>query len=82
MNITPLRAMVLVDLEDAPAEGGILELVKFDRQPSCYARVRAVGPEVRDARVGARVIVSRLQGIEVAGSVLLPESAVLAMAPA
>lgn len=81
MRITPLRNMVLVRLEDTQERvaGGVV-LVELAKQPSMYATVEAVGPEVRDAQVGARVIVSRLQGIEVLGRVLLPEGAILATA--
>lgn len=78
MTITPLRDLVLVELEDAPASSGAIQVVRLDTQPSMYARVIAVGPECREARAGVRCIVSRLQGIEVDGRVLLPESAVLA----
>ena len=78
MNIIPLRNFVLVELsdEDAPSASG-LTLVKLERDPSTQAVVLAIGPEVRDTRVGQRVIVSRLQGINVDGRVLLAESAVL-----
>lgn len=80
MRITPLRNMVLVTLDETSerrTESG-LALVELAKQPSMYATVEAVGPEVREARVGARVVVSRLQGIEVLGRVLLPEGAILA----
>lgn len=81
MKVTPLRAFVLVVLEHTTERtAGTLVLPQFAQQPSVFARVRAIGPDVRDVRVGARVIVSRLQGIEIADGVLLPESAVLAQA--
>ena len=80
--ITPLRDWVLVELvDDAPVAFGI-QLIRLDRPVSTYATVLAIGEDVRDVEVGARVVISRLQGIEIAGGALLiPESAVLAREP-
>ena len=79
MKISPLRNLVLVTLDATPERSvGSLVLVELERQPSTWGTVNAVGPEVRDVEVGARYVVSRLQGIEVDGRVLLPELAVLA----
>ena len=82
MTITPLRAQVLVELEPALESevGARLVVVRQHVQPSVWARVIAVGPEVREVRAGDRIVVSRLQGIQVGGNVLLPEAAVLAHA--
>lgn len=80
----PQRDWLLVALEDEapPANGGLVAVVRLARPASTYARVVAVGPEVRDVRVGAKVVISRLQGIEIGdGQLLLPESAVLALEP-
>lgn len=84
MTVTPLRSQVLVELEsatEAPAAAGLV-VVRAHVQPSVWARVVAVGPEVREVCVGERVVVSRLQGVQVGAAVLLPESAVLAHADA
>jgi co-chaperonin GroES (HSP10) len=80
MNIAPLRNMILVKLEDAPepARASGIVVARLEREPSCHAVVLAIGPDVRETRVGAHVVVSRLQGIEIAGQVMLQESAVLA----
>lgn len=78
MTITPLRDLVLVELDDAPAQSGAIQVVHLSKQPSVYAHILAVGPECREARVGTQCIVSRLQGIAIEERVLLPESAVLA----
>ena len=82
MRISPLRNLVLVTLDASMerAAGAGLVLVELQRQPSVWGTVNAVGPEVRDVEVGARYVVSRLQGIEVDGRVLLPEPAVLSRA--
>lgn len=79
MNIEPQRNFVLVELRDEPTvSAGGIEVVRAHKTPSYRARVLAVGPDVRDVTVGTDVIVSRLQGIEVDGKLLLPETAVLA----
>ena len=81
--ITPLRDWVLVDMRDATPSSlsnAIIQVVRLERPVSTYATVCAIGEDVRDVEVGARVVISRLQGIEIAGGALLiPESAVLAM---
>lgn len=80
--ITPLRDQVLVELrpEPAPAEG-LIAVARLATPPTTFATVRAIGDDVRDVRVGADVVISRLQGIEVGnGFLMLPESAVLANA--
>ena len=81
--ITPLRDWVLVELADAaPPPSDVIQVVRLERPVSTYATVCAVGEDVRDVEVGARVVISRLQGIEIAGGALLiPESAVLAREP-
>lgn len=80
MTVTPLRNQVLVQLDTAAqtrtASGIVVQ--RLHQEPSMYATVQAVGPEVRETRAGERVVVSRLQGIQVGDAVLLPESAVLA----
>jgi co-chaperonin GroES (HSP10) len=80
MKLEPLAANVVVRLvADAPARGGLIKPVELERRPQTRAVVEAVGPEVRDVRVGQRVLVSRLQGVAVGDNLLvLPESAVLA----
>jgi co-chaperonin GroES (HSP10) len=82
MNIEPLRNFVLVELraESAPPASGI-EIVRLQQTPSRYARVLAVGPDTRETAVGTTVIISKLQGYEVGGKLVLPESAILATVP-
>lgn len=80
MTVTPLRNQVLValatDAQTVTKSGLVVQ--RLHNEPSMYATVIAVGPEVRETRAGERVVVSRLQGIQVGDTVLLPESAVLA----
>lgn len=77
--ITPLRSNVLVELRTAPAPpSGLIAVVRLENPPAVRATVRAVGDEVRELSVGDAVVISRLQGIEIPGGLLIPESAVLA----
>ena len=71
--------MLLVELDTAPtAPPGLVQVVRVERQPSMWGRAVAVGPDVREVRAAQRVLVSRLQGIEIDAWVLVPEGAVLA----
>ena len=79
--ITPLRSQILVRLVAEAQPSSALHVVRAATPTSTHAEVLAVGEEVREVRVGARVVVSRLQGIEVGELLLLPESAVLAVVP-
>ncbi len=81
--ITPLRDILLVELRDATAsQYGLIAVVHLENPPAVRATVRAVGDEVRELSVGDAVVISRLQGIEIAsGTLLIPESAVLATEP-
>ena len=81
MVIEPLRDLILVAPEHDPGERAAasgLIVVQTHTPAAWRGVVLAVGPEVRDATVGARVIMSRLQGMELPDGILLPESAVLA----
>jgi hypothetical protein len=81
LDITPQRDMLLVRLDDEPTPASAIQVVHFHKQPSCHATVLRVGPEVRELGLysGRRVLVSRLQGVEIADGLLIPESAVLAL---
>ena len=81
--ITPLRNQVLVELRETPvAPSGLVSVVRLERPPSVRAVVVACGDEVRDIELGDAVVISRLQGIEIAGgALLLPAEAVLATEP-
>lgn len=79
LAITPLRNLVLVRFDEEPEVTGAIQVVRTEgRPPSCFATVLALGPDVRDAQIGAPVVISRLQGVEVADGLLIPEDAILA----
>lgn len=82
--ITPLRNQLLVALKpnEAPPTASGIQVQRLERAPATRATVLAIGEDVRDVPLNAHVVISRLQGIEVGGELLLiPESAVLAAVP-
>lgn len=77
VTVEPLRNMLTVRPLPPPAYGG--RLVVLDTQEAASrGEVLAVGPEVKDIKVGDGVVFSRLQGFEVQGVILLSEGAILA----
>ena len=76
-TLQPLKNHVLVELmPEAPRSALLTVITNPSRaQP---AQVVAIGPEVRDVKVGQRVLVSRLAGQEIGDKVLLREESVLA----
>lgn len=79
MNVHPLRNLVVVTLEPEPEPDGLIQVVRQHREPSCLARIDAVGPECREATPGRACVVSRLQGVVLEdGRVVLPDTAILA----
>src|SRR2546422_10307665 len=66
VNVEPVRDLVLIRPE--PPKGlhsSLLEVVDFTPKAAVRGVVLAVGPEVRDVRMGQRVVFSRLQGYQV-----------------
>lgn len=82
VTLAPVRDQVLVTLEPEPEASQIVATVKAASDRLRWAVVRAVGPEVRDVRVGRRVLLSILAGVEVAGGFLVPEASIVAYAEA
>ena len=80
MTITPLRNNLALTPLPSPDEASHGLVLMRAEHPTRRYRVIACGPEVRDIAVGAVVLVSRLQGIEVAGWTLVREDACLAVA--
>ena len=76
VSLQPLQGRILVSLRPLPERTG--SIYRVSRQE--YAReadVLAVGPEVRDVKVGDVVLVSALAGQQVGENQMVPESAVL-----
>lgn len=75
--LEPLRDLVLVRLRPLPEKTG--SIIRVQRNEIARkADVLAVGPEVRDVKVGWGVVVNPLAGQEVGEGLLLPESSVMA----
>ncbi len=77
MTIIPIRNLLLVKLRPE-SETGTLIVVRSER-PAKQAEVIAVGPEVRDVKVGDVAIVNSLTGTVVGDHLLVPETAVLGL---
>jgi co-chaperonin GroES (HSP10) len=82
VKVEPLGAYCVVRPAPPTPYAGKVIAVELTPRAALRGTVLAVGPEVRDVRVGQRVLFSRLQGLEVEVGepvVLLLESAVLAV---
>ena len=80
VSVEPLRDMVVIRPTSGPAYEGKLMVIQAE-QGARRGEILSVGPEVRDATIGQRVIFSKLQGFELdVGEpvILLPEGAILA----
>lgn len=77
MRIIPLRNQILVQFADTKQESkGGIQLIR-DPRVARPARVLAVGPEVRDVRVGQTVVANSVAGAAIEDALLLPETAIL-----
>ena len=77
MTLLPLQNYVLVELLPEAPRSALLVVISSPARAQ-RAKVVAVGPEVKDVKAGAEVLVSRLAGQEVGDKVLLREESVLA----
>ncbi len=73
MSVTfnPLRSGVLIALEPEPEQSKIIAVQKAHVDLVRYGTVQAIGPEVRDAKVGQRVLASITASVEVPGGLHL-----------
>lgn len=77
IHCEPLWNQLLLVLEPEPAQSSIIQVQKNLVDLTRYATVKAVGPEVRDVKIGQRVLASVTAGVETAQGILITESAVL-----
>ena len=73
----PLVNHLLLTLEPEPEMSSIIHVQKALVDLVRYGEITAIGPEVRDLKVGQRVLASVTAGVELAEGVLIPETAVL-----
>ena len=66
-------------MDEIRQKHGAIEVVHLDAHPQTWAIVEAIGPEVREVKVGHRVLISRLQGMAVGDDrLVIAEGGVLA----
>jgi hypothetical protein len=81
MSVTfqPLRNGVLLALEATPERSKLIAVQQSLEDLVRLATVVAIGPEVKDAKVGQRVIASITAGVEVPGGHLINEPAIIGL---
>jgi co-chaperonin GroES (HSP10) len=78
VTFTPLLNHVLLRLEAEPEASSIIAVQKSVEGLTRFGTVTAVGPEVRDVKVGQRVLASITAGVEIQSKVIMvAEAAVL-----
>jgi len=77
VQLTPLGANLLLELEPEPEMSKIISVQKSLVDLVRYATVISVGPEVRDTKPGDRVVASVTAGTELPWGMLVNEKAVL-----
>ena len=76
--LAPLTNHVLLRLEPEPERSTIIHVQKATVDLARFGKITATGPEVRDVKVGHRVLASITAGVELSeGVVMVKESAVL-----
>lgn len=73
----PLWNQLLLVLDPEPEQSSIIQVQKNLVDLTRFATVKAVGPEVRDVKIGQRVLASVTAGVELPQGILITESAVL-----
>jgi hypothetical protein len=79
VEFVPLRNGVLLDVEPMPERSQVIAVQRAVEDLVRFARVVAIGPEVREAKVGQRVLASITAGVEVPGGHLIEETAIIGL---
>lgn len=79
VTFQPLRNGVLLDLEPDPEPSKVIAIAGGTEKLVKFATVVAVGPEVRDAKVGQRVLCSITASQEILGHHLIQEPAIIGL---
>jgi co-chaperonin GroES (HSP10) len=77
IEFQPLVSNLIVRLQPEPEVSTVIQVQKSTEGLCRYGEVIAIGPEVRDIKVGQTVLASVTAGVEMADGMLLSESAVL-----
>ena len=73
VTFTPTRDGILLALEPSPPKSQIIAVAGGTEDLVRFGKIVAVGPEVRDATVGQRVLASITAGVEIQNEVQLIE---------
>jgi hypothetical protein len=81
MSVTfePAGNYVLLALEPDPEQSTIIQVQRSTEGLVRFGVVQAVGPEVRDARPGMRVMAGISAGVEIPGGILIRESSIMGL---
>ena len=77
VSFQPLVNHLLLTLEPEPEMSSIIHVQKSLVDLVRYGEITAIGPEVRDLKVGQRVLASVTAGTEMEWGMLIPETSVL-----
>jgi co-chaperonin GroES (HSP10) len=73
----PLVNNLVVRLQPEPEQSSIIQVQQSTEGLCRYGEILAIGPEVRDLKVGQTVLASVTAGVELSDGVLISENAVL-----
>jgi NADPH:quinone reductase-like Zn-dependent oxidoreductase len=79
ISFTPLIDNLVIELEPEPELSSLIKVQRAVRDMARYGIVVAVGPEVRDVKLGQRVLASITAGVEIPSGVLVSEQNVLGL---
>jgi hypothetical protein len=77
ISFQPLVNQLLLTLEPEPPQSAIIDVQRATEGLARFGEVTAIGPEVRDVKVGQRVLASITAGVEMPSGMLISEEAVL-----
>ena len=78
ITISPLTNHVILAVEPEPEKSKLIHVQSAVEGLARFARVQSVGPEVRDVKVGQRVLASLTAGAQIADKVtMVTEEAIL-----
>jgi Zn-dependent alcohol dehydrogenase len=77
ISFQPLVNHLLITVEPEPPQSTIIDVQRSHEGLARFGEVTAVGPEVRDVKVGQRVLASITAGVDIPSGTLIPEEAVL-----
>lgn len=80
VSFVPLRNGVLLEIEPTAEKSKIIAVQQQVEDLVRFGTIRAIGPEVKDAKVGQRVLASITAGAEVPGGLhLIYETAIIGL---